>query len=73
MSSTWLILLQTNAGEVIKAFGGFVIRGNYVVGAGVFLVREESEVHTATLNAAMTRAVSPSGRGQSSLHTLTVV
>jgi type III secretion protein V len=38
VSSTRLILLQANAGEVIKAFGSFVVRGNYVVGAVVFLV-----------------------------------
>ena len=38
VSSTRLILLQANAGEVIKAFGGFVVRGNYVVGAVVFLI-----------------------------------
>jgi type III secretion protein V len=38
VASTRLILLQANAGEVIKAFGTFVVRGNYVVGAVVFLV-----------------------------------
>src|SRR6202000_106940 len=38
VSSTRLILLQANAGEVIKAFGTFVVRGNYVVGGGIFLV-----------------------------------
>jgi type III secretion protein V len=38
VSSTRLILLQANAGDVIKAFGSFVVRGNYVVGAVVFLV-----------------------------------
>ena len=38
VSSTRLILLQANAGDVIKAFGGFVVRGNYVVGAVVFLI-----------------------------------
>ena len=38
VSSTRLILLQANAGEVIKAFGTFVVRGNYVVGAVVFLI-----------------------------------
>jgi type III secretory pathway component EscV len=38
VSSTRLILLQGNAGEVIRAFGNFVVRGNYVVGAVVFLV-----------------------------------
>jgi type III secretion protein V len=38
VASTRLILLQANAGEVIRAFGSFVVRGNYVVGAVVFLV-----------------------------------
>lgn len=38
VSSTRLILLQANAGEVIKAFGTFVVRGNYVVGGVIFLV-----------------------------------
>jgi type III secretion protein V len=38
VASTRLILLQANAGEVIRAFGTFVVRGNYVVGAVVFLV-----------------------------------
>ncbi len=38
VSSSRLILLQANAGEVIQAFGQFVVRGNYVVGAVIFLV-----------------------------------
>ena len=38
VSSTRLILLQADAGEVIRSFGQFVVRGNYVVGAVVFLV-----------------------------------
>ncbi len=38
VSSTRLILLQADAGEVIKAFGTFVVRGNYVVGAVIFLI-----------------------------------
>jgi len=38
VSSSRLILLQADAGEVIRAFGGFVVRGNYVVGAVVFLI-----------------------------------
>jgi type III secretion protein V len=38
VSSTRLVLLQANAGEVIKAFGTFVVRGNYVVGGVIFLV-----------------------------------
>ncbi len=38
VSSTRLILLQANAGEVIKAFGQFVVRGNYIVGAILFII-----------------------------------
>jgi type III secretion protein V len=38
VSSTRLILLQADAGEVIDAFGDFVVQGNYVVGAVVFLI-----------------------------------
>lgn len=38
VSSTRLILLQADAGDVISAFGEFVVRGNYVVGAVVFLI-----------------------------------
>lgn len=38
VSSTRLILLQADAGEVIEAFGNFVVQGNYVVGAVVFLI-----------------------------------
>ncbi|MCC6213577.1 MAG: FHIPEP family type III secretion protein [Polyangiaceae bacterium] len=38
VSSTRLILLQADAGHVIQAFGGFVVRGNYVVGAVIFLI-----------------------------------
>ncbi len=38
VSSTRLILLQADAGEVIRSFGDFVVRGNYVVGAIVFLI-----------------------------------
>jgi flagellar biosynthesis protein FlhA len=43
VASTRMILLRGNegpeaAGNVIKAFGGFVVEGNYVVGAIVFLI-----------------------------------
>jgi type III secretion protein V len=38
VSSSRLILLQADAGDVIHAFGSFVVRGNYVVGAVVFLI-----------------------------------
>ena len=38
VSSTRLILLQADAGAVIDAFGRFVVRGDYVVGAVVFLI-----------------------------------
>ena len=38
ISSTRLILSQANAGEVISAFGSFVVGGNYVVGIIIFLI-----------------------------------
>lgn len=38
VASTRLILLDGYAGHIIEAFGGFVVRGNYVVGLVVFLI-----------------------------------
>ncbi|MSP15275.1 MAG: EscV/YscV/HrcV family type III secretion system export apparatus protein, partial [Myxococcales bacterium] len=38
VSSTRLILLQADAGDIIRSFGEFVVRGNFVVGAIIFLV-----------------------------------
>ena len=38
VASTRLILLEGYAGNVINSFGEFVVRGNYVVGAVVFLI-----------------------------------
>jgi type III secretion protein V len=38
VSATRLILLKANAGEVIHAFGGFVVAGNLVVGAVIFVI-----------------------------------
>ncbi|TVR49990.1 MAG: flagellar biosynthesis protein FlhA [Puniceicoccaceae bacterium] len=38
VASTRLILLDGYAGNVIEAFGSFVVRQNYVVGAVVFLI-----------------------------------
>ena len=38
VSSTRLILLTAKAGEVIKAFGDFVVSGNLVVGIVIFLI-----------------------------------
>lgn len=38
VSSTRLILLTAQAGEVIKAFGNFVVQGNLVVGIVMFLI-----------------------------------
>ncbi len=38
VSSTRLILLNGQAGEVVTAFGQFVVRGNLVVGAVIFLI-----------------------------------
>ena len=38
VSSTRLILLKADAGHVIDAFGKFVVQGNFVVGAVIFLI-----------------------------------
>jgi type III secretion protein V len=38
VSSTRLILLEGDAGRVIEAFGHFVVSGNYVVGAVIFVI-----------------------------------
>lgn len=38
VASTRLILGDAYAGEVITAFGGFVVKGNYVVGFIIFLI-----------------------------------
>ncbi len=38
ISSTRQILLKANAGEIIHAFGKFVVGGNYVVGGVIFLI-----------------------------------
>src|SRR6266487_1318680 len=38
VASTRLILLDGYAGHIIEAFGNFVVRGNYVVGAVIFLI-----------------------------------
>ena len=38
VSATRLILLRADAGEVIRAFGNFVVAGNLVVGAVIFLI-----------------------------------
>jgi len=38
VSTSRMILLRADAGEVIKAFGNFVVRGNYLVGAIVFAI-----------------------------------
>ncbi|GAB4175767.1 MAG: flagellar biosynthesis protein FlhA [Calditrichia bacterium] len=38
ISSTRLILGEAYAGEVIRAFGSFVVKGNYVVGFIIFLI-----------------------------------
>jgi flagellar biosynthesis protein FlhA len=38
VASTRLILSDGYAGEVINSFGGFVVRGNYVVGFIIFLI-----------------------------------
>lgn len=38
VATTRLILLQADAGAVVKAFGDFVVRGDYLVGAVVFSI-----------------------------------
>ena len=38
VSATRLILLQADAGAVIRSFGEFVVGGNFVVGAVIFLI-----------------------------------
>ncbi len=38
IASTRLILGQAYAGEIIEAFGSFVVQGNYVVGTVIFLI-----------------------------------
>jgi len=38
ISSTRLVLTQAYAGEIIEAFGSFVVGGNYVVGIIIFLI-----------------------------------
>ncbi len=38
VASTRLILADGYAGEVIQSFGGFVVRGNYVVGLIIFII-----------------------------------
>src|SRR6478736_2768713 len=38
ISTTRQVLVSGYGGEVIQAFGHFVIRGNYIVGAVVFLI-----------------------------------
>ena len=38
ISTTRLILSQADAGEVVAAFGSFVVQGNYIVGGILFLI-----------------------------------
>jgi len=38
IAASRLILLNANGGEVITAFGNFVVRGNYIVGAIIFTI-----------------------------------
>lgn len=38
VSSTRLILLTGDPGKIIKAFGSFVVGGNYIVGLVIFLI-----------------------------------
>jgi type III secretion protein V len=38
ITTTRLILLQADAGEIVETFGNFVVQGNLVVGAVIFLI-----------------------------------
>lgn len=38
ITTTRLVLIQANAGEVIETFGNFVVAGNLVVGAVIFMI-----------------------------------
>ncbi len=38
ISTTRLILSRADAGEVVRAFGSFVVQGNYVVGGVLFII-----------------------------------
>lgn len=38
IATTRLVLAQGNAGEVVHAFGSFVVSGNYVVGGIIFII-----------------------------------
>ncbi|MBU4484427.1 type III secretion system export apparatus subunit SctV [bacterium] len=38
VSTTRLILSQADAGQVVEAFGGFVVGGNYIVGGILFII-----------------------------------
>ena len=38
ISSTRLILLQADAGNIIRSFGNFVVGGNYIVGFIIFII-----------------------------------
>lgn len=38
ITSTRLILLNADAGEIISTFGNFVVAGNFVVGGAIFLI-----------------------------------
>ena len=38
VSTTRLVLTQANAGQVVHAFGSFVVGGNYIVGVLIFII-----------------------------------
>jgi type III secretion protein V len=38
ISTTRMILLKADAGQIIETFGNFVVQGNFVVGAVIFLI-----------------------------------
>jgi type III secretion protein V len=56
VSATRLILLHADAGEVIRAFGNFVVAGNLVVGAVIFLILTMIQITVPTSSRPMNLA-----------------
>ena len=51
VTTTRLILLKADAGEIIYTFGNFVVGGNFIVGAVIFLIRVSEVAARFTLDA----------------------
>ena len=56
VSTTRLILLNGYAGEIIMAFGNFVVGGNYIVGVVIFLILVIIQLLVITKGAEIGRA-----------------